>query len=328
MELIVTNKKLEDVGIFDATGDFAYGNDENDFSLKWQYGTTPPEIGGVIYCENSDIGGVIRGYDVKNRQLTVVGDSWTGILAKRVVAPKIGQDYRVVNGELNKVAQELCDGCGLGGFVITGQFNSGIEVNHTFKGVNKDEAQKDTGRYMSLWAAFWQLCVEYNAKVRATWTGNPVRLHLDFMKAIDYSNSEELPTDAFRVDIKTERPTNHLCCLGKGELHNRHVIDLYMDENGNISRQQSIFGLDEVVELYDYSSTENLEADGKKKLKELWEKSKNIEVDIPDDSDLVFDLGDRVGGVDLSTGITAHAVITKKIVKVPEGTISYETVVR
>lgn len=328
MELIVTNKKLDDVGIIDVSGDFAYGQDENNFSLKWQYGVTPPEIGGVIYCESTDVGGIIRGYDVKNRQLSLVGDTWTGILAKRVVSPPSGQDYKTVSGELNKIAKELCNECGLGGFVNVAQANSGITVSHTFKGVNKDDTQKDTGRYMSLWAALWQLCVQYDAKVRATWFGSPVRLQLELIKAVNYSNSEELPTDAFRVDIKTVKPTNHLLCLGKGELHNRQTLHLYMDDDGNISKQQSIFGLGEIADTYDYSSSENLESDGRKKLKELFEKSKTVEIDIPNDSDLVFDLGDRVGGVDLSTGIAAHAVITKKIVKVPGGTITYETAVR
>ncbi|ERL15923.1 MAG: hypothetical protein E6X18_00415 [Atopobium minutum] len=328
MELIVTNKKLEDIGILDVKGDFAYGMDENDFSLRWQYEETPPEIGGVIYCEGTDVGGIIRGYDIKNKELKLIGDSWCGVLAKQVVSPPQGQDYRTVRGELNKIAKDLCDECGLGGFVEVISVNSGITIDHTFKGVNKDETQRDTGRYMSLWAAFWQLCVTYNTKVRATWTGNPVKLRLEFMKAVDYSQSDELPTNTVRVDIKTQKPTNHLVCLGKGELHNRQRLDLYMDDKGNISRTQSIFGLDAMAELYDYSSSETLEADGKKKLKELWEKSKTVSIDIPDDFDLVFDLGDRVGGVDLSTGIAAHAIITKKIVKVPDGTITYETTVK
>ena len=60
-------------------------------------------------------------------------------------------------------------------------------------------------------------------------------------------------------------------CLGKGELAQRTVIDLYADESGNVSKTQSMFGIDEVERAYDYSSAEDadLEQEGIKRLKEL-----------------------------------------------------------
>ena len=76
-----------------------------------------------------------------------------------------------------------------------------------------------------------------------------------------------------------QRDINHMICLGKGELKDRLVIDLYVDQNGKIGQTQFFQGVDEIADIYDSSSSEyeDLLKGGTERL----EKAKNsIEYDL------------------------------------------------
>lgn len=329
MELVVTDKTFKDIGIIFPHGELTFGLDANDFELIVPTGTALPERGGLVYIEGTDIGGIVRGYDTTGDTPKILGDCWTGILDAHIVSPPYGQAYRVVNGEFNQVLQELIGLCHLDQLVVVSAVNSGITItNHTLKGNKTDSTQQDTGRYMSLWSVIWQLCSAFGAKLKVTWQGYPVKLHLEAMASVNYTTSEELPTSAVQVRIKTVDAVNHLKCLGKGELQNREVIDLFADEKGFISKQQTQFGLDAIEQIYDYSSSTDIEKDGRKKLAELIAKTQSVVVNLPRDTHLNFDLGDVVGGVDPSTAISASATVVQKTISLPEGDITYETKVR
>ena len=121
------------------------------------------------------------------------------------------------------------------------------------------------------------------------------------------------------------RCVNHLLCAGTGQLANRAIVHFYADENGNVSHKQTLFGIDEICALYDYSnaSASELETEGKKKLLE-YQTSGTVEVDAHEDMDV--DVGDIISARDNSTGTTVTATVSKKVVKVNNGiaTYSYE----
>ncbi len=326
MDLILTDKNLFDIGIPTVKGDFSFGIDENDFELTYKQGETLPKAGSVFYCEGTDIGGVVRGYKLTDKTIKVTGDTWSGILDTRAITPPKGEDYLTVSGELNNIVSGLIHAAGLDHIIKVSKENSTIKIgHHTFKAAKQDATQGDTGRYMSVWSAIWQLCMIHHAKPLARWQGNPAHVLLNFAPRVDHTQNEELSTSVYKMQVKSKRPTNHLICLGKGELKNREVLHLYADENGNISTTQTLTGIDEIAEIYDYSSSNNLRTDGEKKLKKLQKAAQEIKVDIPDGYKQIFDLGDLIGGVDLETGVSAKAVITKKVVTFPEGVQRYET---
>jgi hypothetical protein len=117
---------------------------------------------------------------------------------------------------------------------------------------------------------------------------------------------------------------NHLVCLGTGELKDRIVIDLYADEEGNISESQTITGIDEITEIYDSSGAERetLLESGKDRLKELLNK-KSFTSEVKKVNGELY-IGDIVTGSDYITGNTVTKPIVQKLVKRENGNLSID----
>ena len=105
----------------------------------------------------------------------------------------------------------------------------------------------------------------------------------------------------------------------------RVVVHWYADAKGNVSQSQSLKGVDEITQVYDYSNAETAELNQKtrEKLQELQSEG-DVKVTVRDDANVVFDVGDTVTARDNLTGITVNASITKKIVKVSGGVLSVD----
>lgn len=113
-------------------------------------------------------------------------------------------------------------------------------------------------------------------------------------------------------------------CLGKGELQDRQVVDLYVDQNGNIGKTQYYTGIQEVTEIYENTSSESdeLEEKGREKLQELMNFT-SFSMDV-EALKLEIEIGDIIGGRDYVTGMYAAKPIAKKIYKMSGGTASLE----
>ena len=120
------------------------------------------------------------------------------------------------------------------------------------------------------------------------------------------------------------KAVNHLICLGTGNLKERQVIHLYMNGEGNVTKEQFYFGKDEIEEVYDYpnaESLEELEKYGIRRLKELNEKD-DMQLNLNDSYS--FDIGDIVTASEITTGITLTRVIKKKIVTIKKGILKVD----
>ena len=164
-------------------------------------------------------------------------------------------------------------------------------------------------------------------RLRIAYSQPDKAVKVDAVPIVDYSSSVE-----FSPDLETNYTmhmqgdgVNHLICLGKGELKNREVYDLYVDQNGNIGTTQYYTGSDEVVDVYDYAGAElpDLIASGKERLKELMNQNTfgitvNPEIEVA--------VGDIVGGRDYLSGMLMQAPIVGKIARWADGfqTIEYK----
>ena len=142
---------------------------------------------------------------------------------------------------------------------------------------------------------------------------------------VDYSDSIEFSSD-LRANYQMQQQgdgVNHLICLGKGELKNRTVRDLYIDQDGNVSRTQYYFGIDEIAEIYDSGGSEvkDLIQNGTERLKELANKDV-FEISV--DPEIEIAIGDIVGGRDYLSGMTMKAPVWSKIIKYAAGQIEIE----
>ena len=219
-----------------------------------------------------------------------------------MICPNSGEDYYIVSGDANAIISRLIARLGLSDLFVASSENSGLNfLNYKFD------------RYIDCYSGLVKMLKTKNAKLKAMFKDKSVMLTVE--PIIDYSN-EEFSSDLINFIIeKNDAPVNHLICLGQGNLSERTVIDLYIDENGKISQNPHYVGLNEISEVYDYSNVESndeLLKSGTDKLLE-YQNSDNIEITIENSEK---DVGDIVGGEEVVTGLKISGEITKKIVKI------------
>jgi hypothetical protein len=325
VELTYTDASFHDVGVLvPSSGDFAWGTDENDFSID-VYGSDLPERGGLLYAEGSDVGGVVRGFESETDSdlFSIVGDTWTGVLERHVIGPPSGSDYLTISGEARDCVAQVVALTGLTSLYVVDERRTGISFTHTFTG-SRDEAESDAGRYMGAWSAIWQMMLNHGLSVSFAWDGTAKKVRMVVGRRADRTSDEEQQAGVSKLGITRKDVTNHLICLGQGNLRNRTRVDLYIDGKGNVSKTQTFKGLDELADVYDDSAAEDaskLEEDGRKKFAEIWKDHEQI-TDTASKG-LQLNLGDLVGGTDERSGISATAIISKRVLSFSDGVPSY-----
>ena len=316
MDLIYTNTNREDVGVLnDYTFDLAFGSDENDFELTLDVNNHCCEPNCIVYMENTEYGGIIDKINITTRddKLVYKGRTWHGILATKVIAPDTGKAYFTVSGEANSVINTVIQRVGLTELFGVSEEHSGLTIN-----------EYSFNRFCDAYSGLVKMLTTASGKLHLSF--NNGKVFLSALPIVDYSQDEQFDSDQIEMTIeKTDNAVNHLICLGKGELAERQVIHLYVDDKGNISKTQTFTGLQEVTGVYDNSnaeSLEELEQLGTDKLKESATKDK-VQMDF-DAEQVTYDIGDIVGAKEILTGIFAKEKITKKIVTITQGLVNIQ----
>lgn len=309
-------KELTDVSIDaelnDGNRDFQLSVSISDYDAKNGYGCR-------IFVPGTEIGGILGelGTNTVANIITWNGLTWRGYMAEKIIEPPDGQDYYTVNDELNNALRSLIEPQFSGTFVVP-EINTGVVISYQFK------------RYCTLLDGLTDMLktVGYRLDIRYN-EGEPNGCGYVEVQAVpitDYSNEIELSQDSqlnFRMSDK-RNGVNHLIVLGKGELQERTVIHLYMQKDGSIGETQFYFGLDEIVRVYENTSTDEseLRAEGVKKLEELTNKQ-TFEMDV-EALGIDVAIGDIVGGRDYITGMYMTKPVENIIVKIKNGIISKE----
>ena len=313
MVLVVYDAKLGNVReLQDFSLDMAFGSDENSFELTCAPHVAP-EAGQHVFVDGTEYGGIVDevGYDAGREAsgtVTCKGRTWHGVLAGKRLLPDSGSGYLSVSGKTGDVLASLIERMGLSGLFSAASDDS--QVSYTFE------------RFCDGYGGLKALAKANGRKVAMRRKGSKVELSLP--PAVDYADKVDSDLLDFTL-TSVHRCVNHLVCCGTGELENRAVVHFYADAAGNVSHTQTLFGVDEICALYDYSNAdeEKLEEEGRKKLKE-YQTQGSIEVDVHEDIDV--DVGDVVSARDNAHGRTVSAEVAKKLVKVERGvaTFSYE----
>ena len=310
MVLVVADTKLGNVSeIEDFTLDVAFGADENALTLTVEE-KSAPAAGQLVYIDATEYGGVID--QVKRGSgrgatgtVECKGRTWHGILAGRRLSPDSGSGYLTVNGKAGDVLTSLIARMGLESLFKAASDDS--TVSYTF--------ERFCDGYSGLMS-----CAKANGR-KLSMRRMDGYIELSMPPIVDYANKVDSDLLDFTI-TSVHRCVNHLLCAGTGQLANRAIVHFYADENGNVSHKQTLFGIDEICALYDYSnaSASELETEGKKKLLE-YQTSGTVEVDAHEDMDV--DVGDIISARDNSTGTTVTATVSKKVVKVERGVATY-----
>lgn len=310
MVLVVYDSKLGNVReLQDFELDLAFGSDENSFELTCAAADAPSE-GQFAFIDGGEYGGVVdeASYDAgrdAEGTVTCKGRTWHGILAGKRLLPNSGSGYLSVSGKANAVLASLISRMGLS--AVFSAASDDASVRHTF--------DRFTDGYSGLKA----LAKANGRKLAMRRKGSKVELSLP--PVVDYADKVDSDLLDFTL-TSVHRCVNHLVCAGTGELENRAVVHFYADAKGNVSHKQTLFGVDEIAALYDYSNADEakLEEDGRKKLAE-YQTQGSVEVDAHDDIDV--DVGDVISARDNAHGRTVAATVAKKVVKVSRGVATY-----
>ena len=281
-------------------------NGNRNFSVQIARSNWIPELtfSYFVYIPGTEYGGII-GQVLTDTTLDYVelkGHSWRGRLAKKVIEPPAGQDYKKVSGELHAVMKELIEPA-FGG-------NEGnvplFFVSEEDTGVSVSNYQFD--RYCTLLDGITKMLKSKGYKLQITFrrnAGEPGKVFIEAVPIVDYSSEIELSKDCqlnyTMEDIRDG--INHLVVTGKGELQDRKVLHLYVQKNGSIGKTQYYTGLDEIAEVYENTSTETdeLEETSREKLQELMNKQ-TFKMDVAS-LGLDVNIGDIVGARDYLTGM-------------------------
>ena len=317
VDLIITDSNHVDVrSAADFTLDCAWGKEENDFELVMS-GASTIDAGAYIYVDGSECGGVVDAMEDQLTSgvstLTYSGRTWHGVLANKILEPDRGKDYLTVSGTASTVIGSLISRVGLD--AVFDAVDAPTAGAQTIKSYQFD-------RYVDAYSGLRKMCAASGLKLRLAYASGKVRVWAE--PAAHYGDS--IDSDLIDFDAtRTWRKPNHMIGLGKGELRNRIVSHWYADSKGNVTQTQTFKGLDEIAQVYDYSSAEadELAKNTKKKLQDLQSEGE-VKVTVHEDSGIAFDVGDTVTARDNLTGITVNATISKKIVKVSGGVMSVD----
>ena len=313
MDLIYTDANRIDKGVLTAYAfDLSFGADENDFQIT--LGANEPVLldGSFAYIENTEYGGVIDGIKASTNSNTVThkGRTWHGILNSKIIEPDDGEAYLIVSGDANELLSMLIDRLGLTYLFVAAEGSSGINIS-----------KYQFHRYCKGYDGIRDMLGDNGAKLKIEWVNRAVRLSA--VPVVDYTDAPADSDTASLIVEKYSKKVNHLICLGQGNLTEREVIHLYVDQFGNIGDKQYYFGLDEIAESYENTNSEDLRKDGISYLKSLRNNDK-AEISLREANTIPYDIGDIVGASEIRTGIAVEAIVTQKIIKIKNGVISTE----
>lgn len=313
MDLIYTNANRADQGILKTHAfDLSYGSAENDYELTLGADEPVLEYGAILYIEGTEYGGVVDAVKTSTNgdTITYKGRTWHGILNSKVIEPNTGESHLVVSGDANEILQSLIARLGLSDLFVAIENLSGVNI-----------PEYKFNRYCKGYDGIRAMLAKNGAKLKIAWKGRCVYLSAE--PITDYTDSP-LDGDTATLTVEHhENKVNHLICLGRGELVEREIIHLYVDQFGRIGSVQYYTGLDEFTGTYENVNSENLRADGIAKLTELNGTDK-AEFAVAEGEGLSYDIGDIVGALEIKTGVKVAETVTQKIIKIKNGVVSTE----
>lgn len=325
IKMTLAKKNGEETGYLPAGADLDMEiGDACDFELKVRSNEWNAESLGYgcrLFSPGSEYGGIIKDIESNTGASEVIlrGPTWRGMLLNKIIEPPEGQEHLVLSGDLNDILRAL----------IKDEFDGLFDTPEIKTGINVSNWKVD--RYVKMYDAMTKLLSAYGYRVKIEYN-EPEDLeygHVDIraVPIVDYSNDLEYSMDGnVYVDVRDCRNgVNHLICIGEGEGQDRIKIDLYVQEDGTLGKNQYYFGAEEIEDVYNFTSAdaESLEEDGRKRLQELRNYKKcNMTID---DADV--EIGDIVAGFDIITGTIVKKPIIRKILKIQNEiiTIEYET---
>lgn len=324
MELIITDlngRQVRMLSNYNADFDLS-GQKTFEVTLPAAQYSDDMTYGCRVFVAGTETGGLIGDIftDTASDTVSLIGLTWRGLMAKKIIRPPAGADYKTVSGELNAIIKQVTAGM-FGDLIIPTSAGTGKVIrNYSFD------------RYVTVLDGLEKMLKTVGYRLKFTYQagtpGGAGWVEVGAVPIVDRSGEIELSQDnRLNFTIEDDRTgINHLIVGGTGELRDRVIVDLYVQADGTVSQTPYYKGLQEIAEFYDFpasSDTAELVAAGEKHLAEICSK-KTFRMNV-ERLDLDIDIGDIIGGRDYITGLTVKKALINKVITITSGqqTIDY-----
>ena len=290
----------------------------NDFEIKTGADTWNGKLGfeKMIFLNDTEYGGIIEDItsSTATGEIIITGNTWRGLMEKKIIAPAQNSSHVSVSGELNEIIRDLLADR-FGDLFVVPEKNTGKVISYTFD------------RYCTLLSGLEKMLggIGFRLDIRTKRNNEKRKIEVE-VQAVKCKKVEREYNQDNRINFTTRdyrRGINHLICAGSGEGADREILHLYVQKDGSIGEQKFYEGLEEREELYSYtnqSDLEELKKDGIKKLSEICN-YKEFKMHV---EEIDLEIGDVVIGSDYSTGIRVEKPIVSKIAKITDGKFDVE----
>ncbi len=293
-----------------------------DFALDLEYGDacefelTLPKIlepHFQVHIDGTPFGGIVDkrcpSHTSKGSTIKYKGRSFQGILACKIIMPPSGQSHYSFTGEANTMLGELIDMLDLGDFFTASESDSGIRIDYRFN------------RFVDAWSGIRMALASQGSRLRLVCQDGRHELSAVLCKTYGSLDSERV---CFSLD-GDDLPVNHLIGLGKGAGSARAVSHWYADLLGEVSQNQTLFGVWEHALTCSFGGDDasSLPAKVRAKLVE-YQKGSAAKVSVPEGVSL--DVGDLVKLSSATYSIEATTQVVSVVFKHKNGVgkTSYE----
>ena len=314
---LIELQMLTEFDAYEAISGLGYKYADNDFELQIPesiWALRPIQNGHYLYQLATEWGGRVENIEHIGTTVKCSGPTWRGMLARKIISPPAGQAYRSVTAVDANQAISTLIGTSFGTLFTVSAAVSGINVSGSF-------------RYSNMLGAIHSMLQQYGARLEIIFNGTQVELSVQ--SSVDYVDVElsqdyEAPLES---SVAHGEAYNHVIALGRGELVDREVVELWRLDNGTVTSTAQPNDATDKQFILDYPNAESLQELTNNATAKLLENSpvETIKINLEEiDTDLK--LGDVVGGSDNITGLKISKPITQKIFKVDNNgkTINYK----
>lgn len=312
--VVLGTREKEILPILNANASFDV-NKEKEFSVMIARSNWDDRFkyGKLIYVNGTEYGGIIGDILTSTAldYIEIKGMTWRGRMDKKVIMPPDNTDYKTVSGELHAVMRDLIEPEFDGLFKVS-SYDTGVNVNFQFD------------RFCTLYEGIVKMLKSVGYKLKIYYQksrGVNGVVHIEAVPIVDYSSRVRFSQDNkmnFTMESKRDG-VNHLIVAGKGDLQDRNVFHLYLQEDGTYGTTPYYTGLEEIAEIYENTSTEEseLQSNAEKRMAEVGNKQ-TFGMDIEQLRENV-DIGDIVGGQDYLTKMHVSEPIDNIVFEIING---------
>lgn len=318
--MILLDEQLHEIGEIALDIDAEFGSSEeatNDFEFVFSMQAERGIYPNAFYIPGTEIGGLIDFAKTKSSSDNLVyrGYTWRGLMSKAIIMPPQGADYMTVSGEANSIMASMLSGV-LGDVFTVSSEDSGLTItSYQFP------------LYINMLDGLEGMLEAYGYRLKITAqkvaSAQPIQILVEAVAATIVSGVYNEDNGVPMIYQMDNMGINHLICGGAGELQARQIIDLYLDNMGNISRTQFYFGIEERTAFFDYPNAESEDDLIDSAIEEFKTLAtfKSMAIKAPENQEL--EIGDIVRGV-FPDGSSLQSPVVRKIYKIEHGLLTTE----